>query len=213
MKERTKYIIAIIAVISIIVVVIGATYAYWQWSTNSNEEVNVIFNTGNSVPITAYINGNGTTTVSNLLPAACTNQTYALQKEVVLTYENLTPQPAIVKATLTVSNWNQPHSGTLSLNKLHYALTTGTAASGGCNAGTNRTLVTGGSNTSFVTSGALINDVQILSVPANTARTSKTYYLWVWLDSSYEGTNSGSAVTDPMQDLTFTLTWSGTMSN
>lgn len=214
MKEKNKLIIAIICVIMIVVVVIGATYAYWQWTTNSAQQTAVEFTVPTKdAQISASLAGGATTTVSNLAPAACTNATYAMKKAMTLTYKNLTTQTASVKATLTVSNWTQPHSGSLRLNKLHYALTRGSAAGEDCAAGTNRTLVAGGSSSTFVTSGALINNIEILSVPANTSESTETYYLWVWLDSSDNGSNSGSTVTDPMQDLTFTLTWTGTISN
>jgi hypothetical protein len=222
MKERNKLIIAIVAVVLIVVVVVGATYAYWSWSTNSAQATTIEF----TVPtkdsqLSASLAGGGTTTVSNLAPAACTNSTYAMKKAVVLTYKNLTTQAAQVKATLTVSNWNQPHTGTLRLSNLHYALTTGTAGGDNCNSGTNRTLVAGGTNSAFVTSGALpngsnytgLNNTVILDVPANTAETSKTYYLWVWLDAGDNGSNTGATVTDPMQDITFKLTWTGTIEN
>jgi len=214
MKEKNKLIIAIISVMMIIVVVIGATYAYWQWTTNTTQQTAVEFTVPTKdAQLSASLNGGATTTVSNLAPAACTNATYAMKKAMTLTYKNLTTQTASVKAKLTVSNWNQPHTGTLRLNKLHYALTRGSDAGGDCTAGTNRTLVAGGSDSSFVTSGALINNIEILSVPANTEEDTETYYLWVWIDSSDNGLNTGSTVTDPMQDLSFTLTWTGTISN
>ena len=215
MKKRNKIIIAIVAVLLITVAVVGATYAYWSWSTNTTQRTIVNF----TVPtqdnqLSASLAGGGTTTVSNLAPAACTNGTYAMKKTLTLTYKNLTTQSAVVKGTLTVSNWNQPHTGTLRLNNLHYALTTGTAGGDNCNAGTNRTLLAGGANSTFVTSGALINDITLKSnIAANTSSGSETYYLWVWLDSNDNGSNSGATVTDPMQDLTFTLTWTGTITN
>ncbi len=214
MKERDKIIIAVVAVLLITVAVVGATYAYWQWTTNTTQQTAVTFTVPNKDDqLSASLAGGGTTTVSSLAPAACTNATYAMKKEMTLTYKNLTTQPASVKATLTVSNWTQPHTGTLRLNKLHYALTTGSAGGSGCDAGTNRTLVAGGSSSSFVTSGALINNIEIKAVPANTAQDSQTYWLWVWIDSSDNGSNSGSTISDPMQDLSFTLTWSGSIAN
>lgn len=214
MKERNKLIIAIIAVILIIAVVIGATYAYWQWSTNTTQATNVKF----TVPtqdklLGATLNGGGSTTVSNLAPAACTNSTYAMKKQISLSYFNQTSQTASIKATLTVSNWTQPHTGTLRLNNLHYALTTGTNAGNGCDKGT---VVAGGSSSSFVTSGALINNIEIKSASAGTGTSTEpateTYYLWVWIDKNDTGSNTGSTVTDPMQDLSFTLTWTGSIS-
>ena len=214
MKERNKLIIAIIAVVLIIIVVVGATYAYWQWTTNTDQQTTVEF----SVPTTdeqlsASLDGGAQITVSDLAPSACTNQTYAMKKAVTLTYKNLTTQTASIKANIAVSNWNQTHSGSLDLSKLHYALTRGSDAGSNCTAGINRELVAGGLTSTFVSSGNLIDNVEILSVPANTSQSTETFYLWVWIDPDYNGTNTGNTISDPMQDLTFTLTWSGEISN
>ena len=44
------------------------------------------------------------------------------------------------------------------------------------------------------------------------AEGTQTYYLYIWLDSSYEHTNTGSVNSDPMQGLSFTTQWSGTIA-
>ena len=211
MKNNKKLIIAIVAVISIIAVVVGGTYAYWTWTTAENQRTTVGF----TVEGGGYANleGGGSVTVQNLAPAACTNSTYAMKRRITLTYQNTQSQALPITGTLTVSNWTQPHTGTLDLSKLHYALTTGSAAADNCNTGTNRTLVAGGADSTFVTSGALINNATLVaSAPANmTTEGSQTYYLWVWLDSTYTHENVGTTISDPMQDLSFTLTWSGVM--
>ena len=216
MKERDKLIIAIVAVVLIIIVVIGATYAYWQWSSNTAQRTNVSFTVPNSASVMgATLNGGGSSTVSNLAPAACTNGTYAFKKEVTLSYYNQTPSTADIKATLTLSNVSQPHSGTLRLNNLHYSLTTGTNAGNSCTSGT---VVAGGSTSAFpaFTNGTkLLNAVTIKTAAANSGTSasplSETYYLWIWIDSGDNGSNTGGTVTDPMQDLSFTLTWTGSM--
>ena len=212
MNERNKLIMAVVAVMMIVAVVVGSTYAFWQWSTNSSQSTTVNFTvpTGDQ-QLSASISG-GTISVSRLAPTACTTakHAYAMSQPLTVTYKNQTTQTASLKATLAVSGWTQPHTGTVDLSKLHFTLSKGSSAGSNCTSGT---IVKGGSSSSFVSTGNLINNEEILSVPANTAETSETWYLWVWIDSSYSGGNSGSAVTDPMQDLSFTLTWSGTISN
>ena len=42
-----------------------------------------------------------------------------------------------------------------------------------------------------------------------TQEKSNMYYLWIWLDKSYEHQNVGNQNTDPMQGLEFTVEWSG----
>ena len=216
MKERDKLIIAIVAVALIVIVVVGATYAYWQWSSNTAQRTNVAFTVpGSNSMMGATLNGGGSATVSNLAPAACTNSTYAFKKTVTLTYYNQMPQAADIKATLTLSNVSQPHSGTLRLSNLHYSLTTGTNAGNSCTSGT---VVAGGSTSAFpaFTNGTkLLDNVTIKTAAANTGTASQpqsaTYYLWIWIDSEDNGSNTGGTVTDPMQDLSFTLTWTGSM--
>ena len=214
MKEKNKIIIAIIAVILIIIVVIGATYAYWQWTTSANQVTNIQLTvSGIDDLMGASLEGNGTIDVANLAPASCTNSSYAMKKEIVLSYYNQTNQAAEVKGSLTVSNWHQTHTGTPRLNNLHYALTTGTGAADSCTTG----VIAGGASSSFVTSGVLIDNVTLANVNAKQGTEAnpipKTLYLWVWIDENDTHTNVGNVVSDPMQELTFTLTWSGSISN
>lgn len=205
MKERNKIIIAIVIVIAIIAVVVGATYAYWQWQTSAEQQTDVSFTVQND--LSATLIGGGTTAVSNLAPAACTNSTYAFKKEILLNYQNGTSQAAKVNATLTVSGFNQPHSGSLDLSKLHYVLNT---SSENCTSGS---ILAGGTNSSFVKNGALINNLKIKDNIAANSSGSQNYYLWVWIDKNYTSMNTGNTISDPMQDLTFKLTWSGSITN
>ena len=41
------------------------------------------------------------------------------------------------------------------------------------------------------------------------------YYLWLWLDSDYTPSrpNEGDTINDPLQNMAFTLTWSGEIAN
>lgn len=213
--EAKKLIGAIIGVIAFIALIAGATFAYWQWTSNSAQRTNIKLNVASSVPMGASLDGGGSIQVANLAPASCTNSTYALKKEITLTYYNETPQNASIRGTLTLSNPHQAHAGTLRLNNLHYALTTGTNAGNSCTSGT---IVVGGNNSAFpaFTNGTkIINDIQLKVAQANSGtaqnQLTETYYLWVWIDSSDNGSNVGSTVTDPMQDLSFTLTWTGRM--
>ena len=144
----------------------------------------------------ASLNGGGSTTVSKLAPAACTNSTYAMKKTVVLNAYNKTTQDAKVYATLTLSNFTAPHGiPTTELSNIHYALTT---------SGTNCTsnTITGTTGTFSATSGALFTDVDIKTVAANTnTLTPTTYYLWVWIDPNYEATNTGNDISDKLEDI------------
>lgn len=212
MKERNKLIIAIIAVALIVIVVVGATYAYWQWTSNSAQNTAVTFTVPNKdAQLSASLKGGGSTTVNNLAPAACTNSTYAMMKPLLLTYANNTDQTARVKATLTITSWTA--GGTFStgdLQHIHYAVTN---SSTNCSTGT-ITGMTGTFPDNAGSSTVLINN-QVLknAIAAGGSATDEPYYLWVWLDTGYEGANTGSTISDPMQQLSFQLTWTGTIEN
>lgn len=212
MKERNKLIIAIIAVILIIVIVVGATYAYWQWTSNEAQNTSVTFTVPNKdSQLSASLKGGATTTVNNLAPAACTNSNYAMKKQLLLTYANNTDQTARVKATLTITSWTA--GGTFQtgdLPHIHYAVTTSDSS---CTTGT----ITGMTGTFPNNAGqntVLINNVVLKNaIAAGGSATDEQYYLYVWLDTEYEGENTGNTISDPMQKLSFQLTWTGTIEN
>ena len=61
------------------------------------------------------------------------------------------------------------------------------------------------SNTlTFVAPGATTNQQGVTT----NSTTTKKYKVYIWLDSTYEHTNTGNSVTDPMQDLGITVKWS-----
>ena len=210
MKDRNKLIIAIVAVILIIVVVVGATYAYWQWTSNEEQNTTVSFTVPND-QLSASLKGGATTTVNNLAPAACTNSTYAMKKPMLLTYANNTTQPARIKATLKITSWSAGAAfSTGDLPHLHYAVTNANnSCTTGAVSGMTGTFPNGAANNTI-----LINDVVLVNnIAAGASATDTPYYLYVWLDTSYEGGNTGSTISDPMQQLSFQLTWSGTIEN
>lgn len=217
MKDRDKLLIAIGAVLLIIVIVVGGTFAYWSWSTSDAQQTNVSFTvSGDTLEGQLYANldGGGETAFTNLAPvASCTNSSYAMKKKLTLNYANATTNPAHIYATLSLSDFATPHGTPTSedLAHLHYAVT-----STATNCATD--VVTGMSGVfTSTTDGTLFTTVDLLggqAIPAGTStEQEKELYLWVWMDSGYEFTNEGSAITDPMQDISFNLTWSGTITN
>lgn len=218
MKEKNKILIAIIAVILIIAAVVGATYAYWTWQTSAADQTNVAFTVpSGEAQLKATLNG-ATLSVSKLAPTTCTNTKYAAKAVPVLTYTNNTGVNANAYGTLTVTNFTKPHgatSGTITptaadLGNLKYALTTSSTS---CTTG----VIASGDFSALYnkTSAALFSDKLLQgNITSGTTNATKTMYLYVWLDKDYEYTNTGSkTVTDPMQDLSFTLTWTGSITN
>lgn len=219
MKDKNKLIIAIIAVVLIAIVVVGATYAYWSWSTGTNEQTNVTFSVpSGSTLLSATIDG-GTMSVSKLAPTSCGNSTYGSKATVTLKYTNQSSATAYVTGTLTVKNFTKPHgttSGTIKptaadLGFLKYSLRTGDSS---CTTGTELASGDFAALYNKTTGVIMTNAVLEKNIASGVSNKTKTMHLYVWLDKAYGYENVGSNnVTDPMQDLSFTISWSGSIDN
>ena len=79
-SNRKTLIMSIIAVALIAALVSGGTYAYWTWVSNTDQKTNVSFSVTNNMDDLMYarLDGNGTTTVTNIKPAPCTDSTFLL---------------------------------------------------------------------------------------------------------------------------------------
>ena len=213
MTEKKKLILAIIAVLLIIIAVGGATFAYWSWQTNTTERTSVSFtilNAGETGDMAARIDGNGTSTVTSLVPTNDCTGPNALVKTVPIYYKNNTANGARITANLSLTNLTAGATA-LDYNQLSYIKWAITTTPGNCTGGVSGnfgTAVPSASTTFPVTIATLDNTVN-----ANVATETEleTYYLYVWLDYTYDHTNEGDVNDDPMQNLGFTLEWSGTM--
>ena len=212
MKDRNKLILAIVAVVAIVVIVGGATFAYWTWITGTEQQTGVSFTVSEDAlkgQLNATMIGGEATNITDLAPvSACTAGEHVAKLPLTLNYENNTTNGARVNATLTLSNFTAQNGtpSTEDLSHLHYALTTSDA-----NCTTDA--ITGASGVFTATSGKLLDNVLILNNIGINATGSQNYYLWIWLDKDYEHQNIGNTNSDPMQNVTFTLTWSGEITN
>lgn len=223
MKDKDKLIIAIVAVLAIIVAVGGATYAYWSWVSDTANQTSVNFTViGGSNDINAKINGNGTTTITKLIPTASCTSSNALVKAVDITYLNNTTSKARITANLKVTNFTASSAGTPTAANLTHLKWSITKTQSLCTDDSSENYVAGGDfsgstgnpNLLSATGSTKIDVATITNeIAANvTTETSiPTYYLHVWLDSEYEHTNVGNVNNDPMQNISFTLEWSGTI--
>ena len=210
MKDRNKLILAIVAVVAIVVIVGGATFAYWTWITADEQQTAVQFKV--EVGLDAELVGGAATNITDLAPVSgCTASDHVAKLPLTLNYKNETTNGARVNATLTLSNFESPNGtpSTEDLAHLHYALTTSDAS---CTTDA----IEGATGVFTATSGTLLNDVLIknditFKAPDNIG--SQDYYLWIWLDKDYGHQNIGNTNSDPMQNITFTLTWSGQINN
>lgn len=204
-KETGKLIIAIVAVLVIIAVVGGATFAYWSWQTSTEQQTDV------SVTVeggTLDIVGPNLTNVG-MYPTNDCDGAAALVGEATVTAVNETATDMRVtpklRGTLTAK---QGTLNTTNKGYLKWALvdTTTTTTKTCDNPDYSGTLASVTTNTDFNITNTAGNTLTFIAT-AN-ATTTKKYKVFIWLDETYTFTNTGTAVTDPMQDLTISVRWS-----
>lgn len=172
-------VLSIVGVIATIVIVAGATYAF---ITASATAVNITqLKSGN---LTMTVSGGGDTDVS-FMPSTCTDANHAIKKEIVA--ESINTSGGSVSFTLGL-NPTRLDTG-LKISNLKWALTT---SSESCT-----TDVVASGDFSTVTQGTeftmIANDsVGIIRDTNDTSKFTKTYYLYIWLDSSQVANVDGS---------------------
>ena len=197
-NDKKNLIKSIVAVVAITLIVVGGTYAYWTWNSSDEQKTNVsVTVSGGSLTIT----GDNVTSAA-MRPTNNCSGAAALVGTATVTAKNETA--TAMTATLKLRGSLTAKQGTLdSTNKayLKWAVvdTTSTTTKTCASPDFSGTLATVTTDTDF--------DVTTLSVAANSTVT-KTYSVYVWLDSTYNGTNTGSTVSDPMQNLTLSVKWS-----
>ena len=214
-NKKKSLILAIVVVVITIAVVSGGTYAYWLWTSQSTTAVSFTVGGG-----TMTINGGGNISSKTLAPAACTNTTYAIQRKVKVDASNETATAMTATIGLNVSALTATHN-TSQLNSkksnIKYALVeinstkyAATSTWDGCT-----TTVANGDFGSYSTGNTitLLNNISVPAASGSTAGTVTKYYeLYIWIDSAYEATTTGTTITDPLQDLTLNLAWTGSMT-
>ena len=227
MNMNKNLILSIVAVGLIIALVGGGTYAYWQWTSANNTVVSFTVTGG-----TMNIDGGGNITTKTLAPSTCINATYAIRRKIKVTATNQTTTAMKASVGLNVAALTAGHgsfdSTTDEREKIYYALVTTDAtqyaASGfsitaaGTNGNACSTNATASGNFGGKAANSSIALLSNLSVPAASGGTDGSftgyYELYIWIDKAYTGkTTSGTTVTDPLQDLTLNLTWTGSMTN
>ena len=169
-KQDKTIIFVIISVVTILV--IGSTYAYFAWVSNSAQNTTVTFTTGAGFSCSANGGGNITNNDIALAPTTCTDTTRAIKRTV-------TVSPTITQndGAIYLDMWlkvNSIGTGLSNSQNFKYALTTdGTS----CTSGT--VIAQGNFN------GATANtEKTLLHEKAYSSTTTDTYHLWIWLDAA-----------------------------
>ena len=232
-KEENKLIITIIAVLVIIAIIGGATFAYWSWETNTEQRTHVTVEVqgatltidGTNVTNTSMRPTNDCDGVAALIGEAtftATNDTETNMKVIPMIDIILTPATgrtlddddkshlhwALVDITSTTNKTcdSPDYSGTF--NKVAKVTVT-KDASGNVSISTPTVSTTTTGTTALIANIDGSNTISKLTFTAPAeSTTTKTYRLYIWLDSGYTHTNYGAENTDPMQDVSMSVKWS-----
>ena len=171
MNKQDKTIIFIIIAVTIITV-IGSTFAYFTWISNTSQRTTVSFTSGAGFSCSANGGGNINSNDIALAPTTCTDTARAIKRTV-------TVSPTITQndGDIYLDMWlkvNSIGSGLSNSQNFKYALTTdGTS----CTSGT--VVAQGNFN------GATTNTQKtLLHEKTYSSTTTETYYLWIWLDAA-----------------------------
>lgn len=207
--EKKRLIIIIVSIVLAGLLVVGGTFAYWTWTSNSSENTIVTFTVPNGSSDLKAILDADSMEFSNLAPAIDCSGTYSQVATITVFYENLSTLTAQIDATLSLDSITKPHAGDLDKSQIHWGLSTNSKTT--CKAG----MFAAGTLNGISDGGTIYNgNISVKSIATNTSLSSKVVYLYVWIDSNYNIENVGnSIVNDPMQDMTVKLVWSGQITN
>jgi hypothetical protein len=178
-KNGKVLVLSLIAAIAIIGIVAGGTYAFITASATATNITQI--KSGN---LTMTVAGGGNQSVS-FVPTTCTNSTYAIKRTITATAVNTSGgsvsftiglKPTILDSGLKITN-------------MKWALTTNSSS---CTSG-----VVASGNFANASAGTAFNMVTndrtgITQDSTDTTKFTKTYYLYIWLDSAQTSNVSGS---------------------
>ena len=173
MNKQDKTILFIVIAVTIITV-IGSTFAYFTWVSNTSQRTTVSFTSGAGFSCSANGGGNITSNDIHLAPTTCTDTARAIKRTV-------TVSPTITQndGAIYLDMWlkvNSIGTGLSNSQNFKYALTTSGTS---CTSGT--VVAQGNFN------GTSANDqIPLLHEKAYSQTTTDTYYLWIWLDAAEE---------------------------
>ena len=235
MKDKSNkktMIVSIIAVILTVIMVGGATFAYWTWQSNEAENTNISFQIRNSSnELYAIINGGEpiSSTTVNLLPTDDCIGVYSLQRTISFTYKNATSAHFQITAQLDVTSFNLRET-TLELtdddlSHIHWAITTSndSCTTNSISSGTFEGIeFTNGSISNMTEDDDYGNIYQLNNgtpmitynsgnneYHMNNESTTSNYYVYIWIDEDYNHTNYGNLNDDPMEGFSLILNWHG----
>ena len=183
-KDKNKLILSIIAVILVIVIIAGGTFAYWTWTSPNNTKIGT---TIKGADTSMTIDGGGDITAQKVVPTKSCNGSYAIVKTVKVSATNDTNTS--MTATVNLDLTGLPAA--LKTANMKYFISENSSAACTTPTGT------------FASSG---NSKEIATFTANAGATvNKTYYLYIWLASNAAGNPASE------QGQSFKITYTGSL--
>lgn len=204
--EKNNKVIIIFVVILVIALIGGVTFSYWRWVTNNSQETNFNVSVAGA---TMTIVGDSITTVGMYPTDDCDGESALIGDIATVTVENntnsLMQADLKIRVTLTKSQDSLNESNREYLKWAVVEMNSSTAI-GADNECLTSSIAAG--TFADVSSSNTDIDTGIRFIAGANTTTIKYYKLYIWLDSTYTYTNSGSTISDPMQDLTISAKWS-----
>ena len=170
--DKNKRIITVLMILTIVFTIMGGTFAYWAWSTNTSQKTNITFTITSDFSCAADGGGNITSNDVSLIPTVVSDKTTAnyIKREVKVTPTINTEDKAIhMNLWLDIITLDSGLSNSVNFK---YAFTTSSTSN------TEGVVSSGNFN------GKVANDkVNLLRSKDYTSSTTETYYLWIWLDA------------------------------
>ena len=185
---KNRKIITIFLILTIIFTLSGGTLAYLNWRSASNTAVT--FTVEPSFSCAADGGGNITSSQVMLAPSSCTNSTYAIKRTVKV-------MPTVKSGKMYMDLWlniNKLDTGLKNSDNFKYVLSTSSTS---CTTG-----VVASGNFKGKTAGSTVT---LLEGKEYTQTATETYYLYIWLDSAEESTET--------MNQTFNLSLGGECAN
>ena len=190
---KNKKVIIVVGLLILVLSILGGTFAYWSWQSASNQQTNVTFTVTGNFSCSADGGGNITSEDVTLIPASCTNSTYAIKRTVTTNVTN-----SQIDSNVYLDMWlnvDSISSGLAASENFKYALTT---SSSSCTTG-----VVASGNFNGKSEGDTIN--LFSGQEHTTSPSNNTYYLYIWLDEAETSIDT--------MNQTFSLSLGGSCTN
>ena len=172
MNNKKAAIIAIVVVLSIVFLIVGGTYAYWTWVSNTSQKTTVTFASTANLTCTADAGGDITSSTIMLAPAECTNENYAIKRTITTsTVSSMANEVINMDLWLDIKNID---TQLLNSNNFKYAVTTNP------NSCTQNVITAGAAFKTKISN----NKAYLFTNRQYIGSQNTTYYLYIWLDEA-----------------------------